>query len=407
MESLVTVADIASGDLVSVPPDASHEEARSLLLRHGIDQAPIADPRITRSISLADLQADTELGAVDVARPIEAVDVVSDSASLAAVLPRFQERHSLYVIGSDHVSGIVTRADLQLAPVSMAVLGAVLSLEQALSLLIDWYSHGAWLELLSEKRRDELEKRWVQRQQVNADLSRLECMDLVDRFELLRKLNDLSTALGFANGKEIKSFKRQLIDLRNPLAHGGGLLTNLSDLDETLSVIDRVLDLSDRAWSLVADSTFVWDAYLATEIRIVDHPHVEKVRGATEGEGHSLPWPSTIYVVSAANPDGRRRGENVNKQRSTELVEAIDRRKWRWWHAEGSSQSGDWSEESVALETPDLDGVLDLGRDFGQRAIFELTETEFRVVDCADGSVRRAAPLECEPPDLTRPARTH
>jgi len=49
---------------------------------------------------------------------------------------------------------------------------------------------------------------------------------------------------------------------------------------------------------------------------------------------------------------------------------------------------GSWSEPSFVVPGLSTAGAVQLGREFGQAAIFEITQDELRVIDCANDQVR-------------------
>lgn len=151
-----------------------------------------------------------------VAGPIRVDEVVAGSTGLASLLPRFAERDHLYVLDGDGIQGVVTRADLQLPPVSMAVLGLVVSLEMALTELIATYSHGSWLEQMQDGRRKKLLERFDRARRANAEITELECLDLTDRFDLVGRISPLGEALGIASPNRADKVRKRNREATQP-----------------------------------------------------------------------------------------------------------------------------------------------------------------------------------------------
>ncbi len=244
------MAEITSYELVTVPPDMPVQQAAGVLGARGIDQAPVADDEITRHVTV-DALAGAQGTVADVAVPIEAADMVAASAGLALVIPRLRERPFLYVLGARRIEGVVTRADLQLPPVAMAVLGLIVSVEVGLSHLLDAYTGGRWMELLSPEQREEVRRRFRHEKRRNTELTELECMDLVQRFDALAACEPLWRDLGFASRTRVKRLKGRFTALRNPLAHGRSLFCGDEGFERVFATIEQAIDLSERVWSLL------------------------------------------------------------------------------------------------------------------------------------------------------------
>ncbi len=379
LQSGITVRQITTSDLFCLDPDVDVDRARRELEILDIDQAPLAETPIRRSVRLPDLR--DAAGTLDsVAEPIKVEEVVAGSTGLASLLPRFAERDHFYVLDGDGIQGIVTRADLQLPPVSMAVLGLVVSLEMALTELIATYSHGSWLDEMQDGRRRKLLERFEKARRANAEITELECLDLIDRFDLVGRISPLGEALAIVSPNQADKVRKRIEKLRNPLAHGGNVIGAHEDFDETLRTIGVVEDLAERAWALVAHSPFVWDAYAETEIT----PLATTPVSLLSGTGSRL-----VHVITAHNPNGRPRSRSANDLANErlrfhlgEVAEALE-------EVECGSSSGSWVERSFAVAGLTRSEAVEAARRFGQRAIFELEADELRVVSCGSGAVER------------------
>jgi hypothetical protein len=94
-----------------------------------------------------------------------------------------------------------------------------------------------------------------------------------------------------------------------------------------------------------------------------------------------LPWVEPVYVITAWNP-GMTLDEEENRRRNDELRAVLDDLGHDVIDAVGRSRDGRWAEPSFAIIGLDRDAALDLGRRFGQVAIFELTTKSLEVLDC-------------------------
>lgn len=254
LQEAVLVADIASWNLFTIDADGAVNDALEEMESRGLDRAPITEAPIHRAVTLIDLRQ----GASTVktcAVPITAEEIVSGESALGPLLTRFKQREFFYLLGEKGVEGIVTRADLQRLPVSMAVLGAIILLERALTSLISAYSHGSWAEKLQIKRRKEVGNRFDDLRTNEIEIEEIECLDLSDRFDLVLKISPLREDLGISLSK-CRNLKTKTLRIRDQLAHGGGLLQASTDLNSSLTTLDEVQNLLERAQELVEDSSF-------------------------------------------------------------------------------------------------------------------------------------------------------
>lgn len=91
------------------------------------------------------------------------------------------------------------------------------------------------------------------------------------------------------------------------------------------------------------------------------------------------------FVITAWNPFSEALTEARNHARNLELRRALSELGATVRPALGASPAGDWSEESFLVEGTDEGSAIELGRRFGQHAVFELTNSGLRVI-ASDGS---------------------
>jgi hypothetical protein len=131
-----------------------------------------------------------------------------------------------------------------------------------------------------------------------------------------------------------------------------------------------------------------WDAYVSAELRIEtpDGPvHVYPAPALQTTGQYPDPerWP--IAVITAYNPAGADADPEGNVAAQHALVAEVDRRGLTWWPAAGADPSWTHAEESVAIPGLSQPDARELGAKFGQEAIFMLSPTGLRVIDCATG----------------------
>lgn len=135
-----------------------------------------------------------------------------------------------------------------------------------------------------------------------------------------------------------------------------------------------------------------WDLYrtAVVDIRFGDRAvRVEPRPRGTAGGFFPVPAGSsvTVHVITAWNPRGRTASDDANARAQRLLLDEIRRRGLTWWPAEGGDVCGTHREESVAVVGLSDTAARDLGRRFGQDAVFAWTPDAWRVLACGSGAV--------------------
>ena len=123
------------------------------------------------------------------------------------------------------VGGIVTRGDLQKAPVRMWLFGLVSLIEmQLLWCIRQSYPDGSWFEKLSKDRCKKAQGILSNRRKKNIEIDLADCLEFVDKNKLLLKTEFIWKQMPFSSKKEVERFFRRLADLRNLLAHSQDII---------------------------------------------------------------------------------------------------------------------------------------------------------------------------------------
>ncbi|MGO9873684.1 MAG: DUF3293 domain-containing protein [Acidimicrobiia bacterium] len=136
------------------------------------------------------------------------------------------------------------------------------------------------------------------------------------------------------------------------------------------------MDSDDELWDLYADAVI--------ECRI-DH-HTRCLRGPN---ADPLPDDAPMFVLTAHNPQGVTRDQAVNDEAERGLERDLALIGVTCWSATGRSRNASWSEPGVAVGGFDRARACELGRRYGQLAVFELTADDVHVVRCIDTAVVR------------------
>ena len=90
------------------------------------------------------------------------------------------------------------------------------------------------------------------------------------------------------------------------------------------------------------------------------------------GDRPEWPWGEPVWVVTAHNPGGRPCSDEWNRAADAELRRHLNRQGVEFLDALGRSKGGSWQEASVALVGSERVDPIEVGRRFGQLAVFRL-----------------------------------
>jgi len=249
VENSLTVLQLAELDLKRADPARSAEQTCQWMHKHGFDAAPLDEPESYRFVGASWLEPNGD-PVVGQARLIDATLLVSSDLGLADGVSRLKAHPYYFVLQRDNLQGIVTRADLQRPAVGMVLFSLILTSEAAANAIIDRCLGRTWIEHLPVEQRARVDEIFNQRVRTNTQVTRLECLMLHDRLRLLGRCDRVVSELGFASGKQFKSWKERLVNLRDNLAHGGGLLHAESDPVHAIQLFEDVRSFAERIWEL-------------------------------------------------------------------------------------------------------------------------------------------------------------
>ena len=202
------------------------------------------------------------------------------------------------------------------------------------------------------------------------------------------KSKDLKNDLGLPlSEKSFKKSTRYLIDLRNALAHGRSIVDEYKDnLSGAIECVDNLESILKKVASKINNRDNIWDKFAETHVvKLIETKEIGKLINTREiwagtNAMPNLPMNSPIYVISAANPLEEVLLTDENKKRHLGLHDILESRKLKFEEVFGESPNGKWSEASFAIEGMNKKDACKLAKKFGQRAIFELTPEEIKVI---------------------------
>ena len=173
-------------------------------------------------------------------------DCLPDRTSLLAAFQVVRQRDRAFVTYLGHVAGIITRGDLQKAPVRMWFFNLVSLLEmQMLRLVRQHYPGGEWQAKISPQRVGQAETLLSDRQRRNEAIDLADCLEFCDKATIIRKTGDCWGLFGESRS-EAKRFLDDARNLRDALAHSQDIVTNrwprlvdlAQDLESALNHLD-------------------------------------------------------------------------------------------------------------------------------------------------------------------------
>ncbi|OHC85152.1 MAG: hypothetical protein A2546_00010 [Sphingobacteriia bacterium RIFOXYD2_FULL_35_12] len=174
--------------------------------------------------------------------PIDVNQIISDSTPLAKLIEILSKNDFAFVLSHNNITGIVTKADLNKPIIRIYLFGLVSLFELHLNFWID-KSHPAeaWKELLQNERLQAAEKLHAERKGNNIQLTLLECLQIADKKDILRKTSTFLVTFKYSKSK-FKNLLEDVATLRNELAHSqNSIISNLS-WEEFVNTIDLIKD---------------------------------------------------------------------------------------------------------------------------------------------------------------------
>lgn len=178
---------------------------------------------------------------------------VKESTPLIDVLMRLRDSRRVYVFEDDRVIGIITRGDLQKAPVRMFLFGVITLLEMHLVRLIHvHWPNDAWKRHLKAERLEAAGKIHAERKARNEGVDLVDCLQLCDEIRLVLRVPGVEILMRQRLGRSMRHLS-SLEPLRNRLAHGQDLVAgmtwaNLIDLVKDATQLLELFESIDESW---------------------------------------------------------------------------------------------------------------------------------------------------------------
>lgn len=156
-------------------------------------------------------------------------ELIAESTPLIDLLPILRNTPRVFVLNRNRVSGIVTRGDLQKAPVRMLLFGLVTLLEMHLLHLVRiYYPQDSWQEFLKGARLESAKKLLAERQARNEAIDLADCLQFCDKRELILRSPQIRERIGLKSKESGEHLLKSAEDLRNKLVHAQDIVTGSS-----------------------------------------------------------------------------------------------------------------------------------------------------------------------------------
>jgi len=173
-------------------------------------------------------------------------ELVAESTPLLDLLTLLHDTPRMFVLDRNRVSGIVTRGDLQKAPVRMLLFGLVTLIEMHLLRLVRInYPEDSWRNLLGEARLNKAKELFAQRKARNEAIDLADCLQFCDKRKMVLKIPEIRDYIKRECGESGELLLKSTEELRDKLAHAQDLVTGSTwpELIDLVGKMERLLEL--------------------------------------------------------------------------------------------------------------------------------------------------------------------
>lgn len=178
-------------------------------------------------------------------RAFQAPELISESTPMVELLQKLGGVSRVFVLYGTRVDGIVTRGDLQKAPVRMFMFGLITLLEMNFLRIIRFYCrNGSWQKILTHSRLQKAQKLFGQRKERNEGIDLVDCLELCDERRIVLSIEEVVDAIHM-EPKTINKFLESVEELRDRLAHSQDLVQGLS-WPKVINLVAGIRDLLQK-----------------------------------------------------------------------------------------------------------------------------------------------------------------
>lgn len=146
--------------------------------------------------------------------------VLDENAGLDLVLVTFGKSERVFIRWLGEVAGVITRRDLQKAPLRMWLFGAITLFDLNMTWAIEeLYPGDSWTDRISSGRLEKARSLCAERVRCGNPCRLVDCLQIKDKADILSCDAQNLAVLGFASRREADRFTQRIESLRNHLAH--------------------------------------------------------------------------------------------------------------------------------------------------------------------------------------------
>lgn len=236
----LTARDICE-PLQSCPADASSSEMAIILRRREFDVAGVRNQHRGTVVGWVKQEDLTQGQVSDHLRAIRDVDVIDANTPLRRLFAEFKGWPFVFVRVDAHLSGILTRADLNKPMVRVYLFGLISLLEIHMGFWVaKAYPDDSWTASLSENRLRVAETLRQERANAGQNLSLFQCLQFCDKQKLLIAHDETRVTLQLGTKRSAKVFLSNVEGLRNSLAHSQYDLTAGGSWEALIELVERM-----------------------------------------------------------------------------------------------------------------------------------------------------------------------
>ena len=213
----ITAREIAE-PLAAFDANQPSEKVKGFMEAKGFDVVGVSsDGTMLGYIQIGDLKTGL---LKEYTKPFSDRTLLDEKTPLLETLKKLAEEHFVFLRFLGAPSAIVTRGDLQKAPVRMWLFGLVSILEMQLLQLIKNEGQGDWwIDLLSDSRLEKTNDIYKQRLERNEEIELADCLQFGDKTSIFNKTDTLFHRTGFSSKNKWEKTMYKIESLRNNLAH--------------------------------------------------------------------------------------------------------------------------------------------------------------------------------------------
>ncbi len=212
------VARHVAEELASFDASSPVAEVRDFMRRKDFDVVGVRDDGFVYGYAEADHPGDCAIG--HCVRSFDEATCIGEDEPLSRIFSFLQVSPRVFVVRNDRVTGIITRGDLEKAPVRMWLFALVSLIEmQLLRLIREHYPGETWRRVLSDGRVEKAEQICDKRHADKTHIDLADCLQFCDKRDIVLKTPALFQSLSLEAFPDPSTLFKELQDLRDDLAH--------------------------------------------------------------------------------------------------------------------------------------------------------------------------------------------